>query len=76
MSSSGAYRQLIQFPRNMHWRIVRSDAYGGEGVRENMGEGVKRDDGEGVKRDLELEMGLPSSCYATVMLRELMKTDL
>ena len=32
--------------------------------------------GEGVKRDLELEMGLPPSCYATVMLRELMKTDL
>ena len=66
MSSSGAYRQLIQFPRNVHWRIVKS--VGGEGVR--------RDDGEGVRRDLELEMGLPPSCYATVMLRELMKTDL
>ena len=74
MSSSGAYRQLIHFPRNIHWRIVRSNS--GEGVRENMGEDVKRDDGEGVRRDLELEMCLPPSCYATVMLRELMKTDL
>ena len=66
MSSSGAYRQLIQFPRNIHWRIVKSDC----------GEGVRRDGGESVRRDLELEMGLPPSCYATVMLRELMKTDL
>ena len=66
MSSSGAYRQLIQFPRNVHWRIVKSDG----------GEGVRRDGGESVRRDLELEMGLPPSCYATVMLRELMKTDL
>ena len=38
-------------------------------VREG-GEG----EGEGV-RDLELEFSLPPSCYATVLLRELMKTE-
>ena len=53
---------------------MRSDS--GEGVRGNMGKDAKRDDGEDVRRDLELEMDLPPSCYATVMLRELMKTDL
>ena len=40
MSSSGAYRQLIQFPRNIHGRIVRSDR--GEGVEEDMGEDGER----------------------------------
>ena len=32
--------------------------------------------GEGVRRDLELEFCLPPSCYATVVLRELMKSEL
>ena len=47
-------------------------------VREKGEEGVGDDvgDAEGVKRYLELEFSLPPSCYATVLLRELMKTEL
>ena len=44
----------------------------GEGVRGDVGESG----GEGVRRDLELEFCLPPSCYATVVLRELMKSEL
>ena len=63
ISSSGAYRKLLAFPQNMQWRVSE----GGEG---EVGEG----EGEGV-RDLEMEFSLPPSCYATVLLRELMKTE-
>ena len=47
-------------------------------VGEKGEEGVGGDvgDAEGVKRDLELEFSLPPSCYATVLLRELTKTEL
>ena len=130
LSPSGAYRHLVQFPTNIHWRMVTSGERGGEGVRSGEsggegvrwesggdvrkdmedsggekvragdveesgdeggvrvgvgesggeGEGVKGDvgesGGEGVRRDLELEFCLPPSCYATVVLRELMKSEL
>ena len=43
----------------------------------DLGEGVEGVEGGGeVGRDLEVEFCLPPSCYATVVLRELMKSEL
>ncbi|KAK7913622.1 hypothetical protein WMY93_013833 [Mugilogobius chulae] len=70
MNVPGCYRPLLAFPHNLDYSLQRE----GDGV-ENCSDGDKNDKAtDSVKLNLTLNFDLFPSCYATVFLREVMKT--
>ncbi|XP_049865844.1 pseudouridylate synthase 7 homolog [Pectinophora gossypiella] len=76
---SGAYRHMVVRPVDVSWRCVRySDPYADlirSDVDELEGKELHGIIDHGKYRALILNMTLPSSCYATMALRELLKID-
>ncbi|CAK8685462.1 unnamed protein product [Clavelina lepadiformis] len=77
---SGAYRKLISHPTAVNWDIVRYDDYkkplllSDRDRLEGITELCLPQDGE--YRAIRIHFNLPSSSYATVALRELLKSDM
>ncbi|XP_015788927.1 pseudouridylate synthase 7 homolog [Tetranychus urticae] len=75
---SGTYRKLMSKPSNMQMEIVSYDDNTKPLFLTDLDilKGKKLSDGSGDKKALKLSFMLPTSAYATVMLREMMKTDI
>ncbi|KAK3609530.1 hypothetical protein CHS0354_007331 [Potamilus streckersoni] len=78
-SLSGAYRKLVVKPKDFKWQTMYYDdvnvplAYGDWDQHKN--ESQPESVAGGKHKALILEMSLPPSCYATMAVREILKTD-
>ncbi|KAL3851730.1 hypothetical protein ACJMK2_015451 [Sinanodonta woodiana] len=78
-SLSGAYRKLLVKPKDFKWQTMYYDdvnvplAHGDWDRHKNESEPVSVAGGK--HKALILEMSLPSSCYATMAIREVLKAD-
>ncbi len=81
LNSSGAYRKLMSYPKQLSWRRCErplpvpgptaiDSTIASEG--KTSGEEILADDGG---KSVELSFSLSKASYATVLLRELMKTS-
>lgn len=78
-SLAGAYRKLLAKPENMSWEFKRYNSPTCTLIASDIEElkGVKPDpeESDGGQKALILDFSLPSSAYATMALREVLKTD-
>lgn len=78
-SLAGAYRKLLAKPENMSWEFKRYNSPTCTLIASDIEElkGVKPDpeESDGGQKALVLDFSLPSSAYATMALREVLKTD-
>lgn len=74
----GCYRPLLASPRNLCYQLQRAACRGGGG--EVMGESSRINESPAEDEQgslaLVLNFDLDSSCYATICLREIMKSEL
>ena len=68
---SGTYRRLVAYPRQLSWRWLPAEELAATppAVRNSIALEEK-------SRNLELSFSLENSCYATVLLREIMKQEI
>ncbi|CEP03890.1 unnamed protein product (mitochondrion) [Plasmodiophora brassicae] len=78
-SACGAYRHVVVKPTDMNWDVVRYDDKTAPLLLTDMdrmrGAGVPESVPDGAHVAIRLEFSLPSSSYATVFLREVMKRE-
>lgn len=78
-SLAGAYRKLLAKPENMSWEFKRYNSPTCTLIASDIEElkGVKPDpeESDGGQKALILDFSLPSSAYATMALREVLKAD-
>lgn len=78
-SLSGAYRKAFVKPTELNWHLVRynteEDTLIRSDVEELRGENQALDIDGGKQKALIIAFNLPSSCYATMALREILKCD-
>lgn len=76
---SGAYRRAFIKPIDLNWHLVRynteNDTLIRSDVEELRGENHAMNVEGGKQKALIIEFSLPSSCYATMALREILKCD-
>lgn len=76
---TGAYRKLIVRPEKLTWQLVRHATDTDNLIRSDLEElrgepGVETTE-DGALRSLLVQFELPSSTYATMVLREILKED-
>ncbi|CAD1471262.1 unnamed protein product [Heterotrigona itama] len=75
----GAYRKILQIPSNLSWNIMHYSKKHSDLIMCDINEMRKspapKDDPEGQIKALIIEMSLKSSTYATMALREILKSD-
>lgn len=77
-SLNGAYRKVFTKPQNVNWKFMK---YSGQAdlilsdYSKIFGDAEPEDDPNGESSALIVDFILPTSCYATMALRELMKCD-
>lgn len=78
-SLSGAYRHIVIRPKDVVWHMCSYDNIEMPLVLSDLdrlrGEPVPELIQGGSKQALVMELTLPSSCYATMAIREILKTD-
>ncbi|XP_017893337.1 pseudouridylate synthase 7 homolog [Ceratina calcarata] len=78
-SLGGAYRKILQIPSSVSWRIMHYKEKYNDLLMSDISEMrqyvAPKDDPEGQYKALILEMSLKSSTYATMALREILKSD-
>lgn len=78
-SLAGAYRKLIVLPGKLSWKLVRHASETDNLIRSDLealnGEPEPQSVEDGPLRALLVEFQLPSSTYATMVLREILKAD-
>lgn len=78
-SLGGAYRKVFQKPNDLTWKFLKYVSQNDELINSDYSKMLKdpeiqsKPDGEHTA--LILDFCLPPSCYATMLLRELMKND-
>nr|CAD7576498.1 unnamed protein product [Timema californicum] len=76
---SGSYRRLLLHPKDLSWRAVHypspEDILILSDLEKMHGEKLIEDNPDGKNKALIVEFSLPSSTYATMLLREIMKQD-
>ncbi|KAK1127843.1 hypothetical protein K0M31_003334 [Melipona bicolor] len=75
----GAYRKILQIPSNLSWNFIRYSHKYSDLITSDINEMEKlsdpKDDPEGQFKALIIQMSLKSSTYATMALREILKSD-
>ncbi|XP_064605575.1 pseudouridylate synthase 7 homolog [Liolophura sinensis] len=78
-SLRGAYRKLIVKPENLQWSCSRYDDPTVPLVLGDLdilnGVSVQESPDDGKLKALRIEMSLPTSCYATMAVRDILKVD-
>jgi len=75
---SGAYRSLLARPRDLEWKILRHTDEREELSYTDLNKLQQDPQGSydtGAHKSLQIDFTLPSATYATMMLREVMKTS-
>ncbi|XP_043510231.1 pseudouridylate synthase 7 homolog isoform X1 [Frieseomelitta varia] len=75
----GAYRKILQIPSNLSWNVMHYSKKHADLIMCDINEMRKcsapKDDPEGKYKALIIQMSLKSSTYATMALREILKSD-
>ncbi|XP_033301463.1 pseudouridylate synthase 7 homolog [Bombus bifarius] len=75
----GAYRRILQIPSNLSWNITHYSEKHSDLIMCDMDEmrrsSAPKNDPKGQYKALIIEMSLKSSTYATMALREILKSD-
>ncbi|XP_043503241.1 pseudouridylate synthase 7 homolog [Polistes fuscatus] len=78
-SLGGAYRKILQIPKDLSWKIMHYKAKHDNLISSDIDEmrnvTPPKDDPEGEFKALIVEMSLSASTYATMALREILKHD-
>lgn len=78
-SLTGAYRRVFVKPDNFSWKFMKYQGQNTDLILSDYSKMFKdpepEDDANGDNLALILDLVLPSSCYATMALREIMKCD-
>lgn len=78
-SLGGTYRKILQIPLSLSWKIMHYNVKSNDllicDINEMRQHSIPKDDPEGQYKALILEMSLKASTYATMALREILKSD-
>lgn len=76
---TGAYRKIIVRPESPTWQVIRHSTDTDNLIRSDLeelkGEQAVESTEDGALRSLLVQFQLPSSTYATMVLREILKAD-
>ncbi|VDI03974.1 Hypothetical predicted protein, partial [Mytilus galloprovincialis] len=79
LSLPGAYRKIVIKPGDVGWKLYRYNDVNVELALSDLDKLQKKAEpsyeADGQFKALKIEMTLPSSCYATMALREVLKID-